>query len=217
MPCTSRCAGSPTWRGRPCSSMAGRSCPWWAIAVWRCSGPCRPGGSRPTGRTGRLPCTSRWRQARAFPGATAAGRPLGIGMHTGVVGVGGLGEAQDTASALVGETALVAIALYEVAAAPGTTMCSPTTARLVQGVVQLDPGPSVPVGSPQTPMTVYTLRERSPRDPWQPEPGAHPARCFVGRRRELTTLRAARPGAHGPRTGRRHRRGTRHRQVTAAR
>ena len=83
----------------------------------------------------------------------------------------------------------MAIALYEVAA-PGTTLCSPTTARLVQGVVQLDPGPSVPVGSPQTPMTVYTLRERSPRDPWQPEPGAHPARCFVGRRRELTTLRA---------------------------
>ena len=99
-------------------------------------------------------------QQEAFPGAAATGGALGIGMHTGVVGVGGLGEAQDTASALVGETALAAIALYE-AAAPGTILCSPTTARLVHGVVQLDPGPSVPAGSHQTPMAVYTLRERS--------------------------------------------------------
>ena len=129
-------------------------------------------------------------QHKAFPCAAAAGGPLGIGMHTGVVGVGGLGETQDTASAIIGETALAAIALYE-AAAPGTILCSPTTARLVQGVVQLDPGPSGARGeSPDTDDRLHGAREGRTRTHGSPSRRAHPSRCFVGQRRELTTLRA---------------------------
>ncbi len=108
-----------------------------------------------------------------------------LGLHTGVMAVGGLEDALATAGAVVGD----AVALH-VQATPGMILCSEATARLVRGVVRVAAvGPVSEMGQPTSGL-VYTVRAR--RGPsrslvrreqraWSP---------FVGRQRELATLHA---------------------------
>src|SRR5262249_40339062 len=59
-----------------------------------------------------------------------------ISLHTGLVAVGGIGDQQAAFTAVIGDATLLAVALQE-HAAPGTILCSDTTARLVQGAIRL--------------------------------------------------------------------------------
>jgi predicted ATPase/DNA-binding winged helix-turn-helix (wHTH) protein/class 3 adenylate cyclase len=132
----------------------------------------------------------RLREARADRQPQLGDVPaLRLGLHTGVVAVGGLEDNPATSGAVVGNTVTGAIALQE-HAAPETILCSEATARLVQEVVRVAGASLVPVVGQVAPMPAYTvLRRRVRRRPlgprerrvWTP---------FVGRARELQTLQA---------------------------
>jgi class 3 adenylate cyclase len=85
-----------------------------------------------------------------------------LGLHTGVVAVGGLEDDPTTAGAVVGDTVTGTIALQE-HAAPETILCSEATARLVQevgGVAAVGP---VPVAGQATQVPAYMVRGRRVR------------------------------------------------------
>ena len=79
-----------------------------------------------------------------------------IGLHTGLVAVGGIGDDMEVASAVVGDTASLAAALQE-RAEPGTILVSDTTARLVQGLVDVEALGPVPVGEQRMPVVAYKV------------------------------------------------------------
>ena len=74
-------------------------------------------------------------------------------------------------------------------AAPGTILCSDTTAHLVQEAVRIEAVAPVPIAGEPTPVAAYTVLGPHRRRPfralarrvWAP---------FVGRHHELATLRA---------------------------
>jgi hypothetical protein len=114
---------------------------------------------------------------------------LRVGLYTGKVAVGGIGDAPAGLAWVVGETVMRALAL-QAQAAPGTILCSAATAHLGQGMVRVAAVAPVLVAGEPTPVAAYTVlgphRWRRPfrareRRVWTP---------FVGRRRELVTLRA---------------------------
>ncbi|HEY7491339.1 MAG TPA: AAA family ATPase, partial [Candidatus Tectomicrobia bacterium] len=112
-----------------------------------------------------------------------------MGLHTGLVAVGGLGKAEALAAAVVGDTTVLATALQEMAA-PGTMLCSDTTARLVQGTARLEVVQPVHVPGVPQPLGVYKLlgvnRQRRPVI----QHGTRALSRFVGRQRELAALQA---------------------------
>src|SRR4029453_8221757 len=124
---------------------------------------------------------------------TAPGVPLALrmGLHTGLVVVGGLqhGEDAETAATVVGNVVSVATALEE-RAAPGTILCSDATARAIQGMVRLAAlGPLQVPGQP-APVETYTVRGRSFRRSPLEQYRGRVLSPFVGREREMTTLHA---------------------------
>ena len=124
---------------------------------------------------------------------TAPGTPLALrmGLHTGLVVVGGLrnGDDAETAATVVGDVVSVATALEE-RAAPGTILCSDATARLIQGTVRLEAmGPLQVPGQP-APVETYAVLGRSfRRSPVERHRG-RVLSPFVGREREMATLHA---------------------------
>jgi predicted ATPase/class 3 adenylate cyclase len=111
-----------------------------------------------------------------------------IGLHTGVVVVGGR-QCDAEVSTVVGDVISVAMGLQE-QAAPDQILCSDATARLVQRTVRLDA--VVPVQLPGQPMPVMTyavLRHRGRRTPGWDRWG-RVLSPFVGREREIATLHA---------------------------
>ena len=137
-----------------------------------------------------LELQQRLREARADRKPQLGDVPaLRLGLHTGVVAIGGLGDDPATSGAVVGNTVTGAIALQEHAALE-TILCSEATARLVREVVRVAVASPVPVAGQATPMPAYTVlwhrgrrRPLGPRERrvWTP---------FVGRARELQTLQA---------------------------
>jgi class 3 adenylate cyclase len=124
----------------------------------------------------------------AAPGGGAAGT-LGMGVHTGSVVLGRLGDEPHLTYTAVGETTQRAAWLAQ-QAAPGTILVSATTALLVHGVVALEAcAPALLPG--QTDLgPVYQVRGLVPRtSPLLPD-GARLRSRFVGRELELTTLQA---------------------------
>jgi class 3 adenylate cyclase/tetratricopeptide (TPR) repeat protein len=124
---------------------------------------------------------------------TAPGGPLALrmGLHTGLVVVGGLqhGDDAETAATVVGDVVSVATALEE-RAATGTILCSDATARLIQGMVRLEAiGPLQVPGQP-APVETYTVRGRSFRRSPMEQYRGRVLSPFVGREREMTTLHA---------------------------
>src|SRR4029453_14228989 len=111
-----------------------------------------------------------------------------IGLHTGLVVVGGAGDDAEF-SAVVGDVVSVARGLQE-QAAPGQILCSDSTARLVQRTVRLDAVAPVQLPGQATPLMVYIILEgRGRRAPgW--ERWERVLSPFVGRERELATLHA---------------------------
>ena len=110
-----------------------------------------------------------------------------IGLHTTQSIVGPLGEAPELATAVIGETSRVLEALQK-RAAPGTVVCSDTTAPWVRGMVRLQAVRPGPGSAPHTLPRVYTVlgvRARRVPGAWRTRQRRGP---FVGRRHELATL-----------------------------
>lgn len=112
-----------------------------------------------------------------------------FGLHTGLVVVGGFGTTPETVPTVVGEIVAIATALQEYAE-PGAIVCSEATARLVQGIMQMQAVGTVTVPGQATAISIYHIlgraRDRTPRAQ-QVERALHP---FVGRTQELATLQA---------------------------
>ena len=79
----------------------------------------------------------------------------GLGLHTGLMVLGGIGDAQGSA-AVVGDLTLTVEALQE-RVAPGMLLCSEATARLVQRDVRLEEGAPMPVPGQSTPVRIYQV------------------------------------------------------------
>ena len=118
-----------------------------------------------------------------------AEEPLAVclSLHTGLMIVGGIGEAQG--SAVVGDLPLTVEALLE-GAAPGRLLCTEATARLVRRAVHLEEVAPVPVpGQPRPVRTYQILGLRAP-DVSGAQGELRARSPFVGRAPELATLHA---------------------------
>ena len=123
----------------------------------------------------------------------AAGMPVALrmGLHTGLVVVGGLrnGDDAETAAAVVGDVISLATALEE-RAQPGTILCSAATARLIQDTARLEAiGPLQVSGQPARAEVYQVLGRSFRRSPVERHRG-RVLSPFVGRDRELATLHA---------------------------
>ena len=123
----------------------------------------------------------------------AAGMPVALrmGLHTGLVVVGGLrnGDDAETAAAVVGDVVSLATALEE-RAEPGTILCSAATARFIQDTARLEAiGPWQAPGQAARAEVYRVLGRRFRRSPVERHRGRMLS-PFVGRDRELATLHA---------------------------
>lgn len=131
---------------------------------------------------------------------TTARRPdltlaVRLGLHTGFIVVGDLGEESALTTALVGDVAAKAVTLQE-QAEPGTVLCSKATARLVRAEVSLEVAP--PAAETELWGQLYTvLDRRSRRVPGTQHTVRHVS-PFVGREREMATFACA---THSGRSG----------------
>ena len=112
-----------------------------------------------------------------------------LGLHTGLMVVGGIGEAQG-AAAVVGDLPLTVEALQE-HAAPGMLLCSEATARLVQRDVRLEEVAPVPVPGQPSPVRTYQVVGLRSQDVAGAQAERRARSPFVGRAHELATLHAA--------------------------
>jgi class 3 adenylate cyclase len=126
-----------------------------------------------------------------YPAGTSADVRLAvrIGVHTGRMVVGGLGEAPARLTALVGDVTAQAVALQE-HAAPGTIFCSAATARLIQGRLHCTAVGPVPWQGQASPVPIYTLHGGSPHRTPSGPPRGRVLSPFVGRERVMATLLA---------------------------
>jgi class 3 adenylate cyclase len=86
-------------------------------------------------------------------GEEASREPLLVcmGLHTGLLIIGGLGEAQGQGTAVIGDLTLTVEAL-QAHAEPGTLLCSDATVRLIRGAVRLEAHRPVPVPGQSAPL-----------------------------------------------------------------
>jgi predicted ATPase/class 3 adenylate cyclase/DNA-binding winged helix-turn-helix (wHTH) protein len=113
---------------------------------------------------------------------------LRVGLHTGQVAVGGIGDSP-AGLTVVGDTVARAIAL-QAWAAPGAILCGDATAHLVQEIVPIEGVGSVPVAGESTPVTAYTVLGRRVQRRALAYREMRALTPFVGRRRELAALHA---------------------------
>ena len=112
-----------------------------------------------------------------------------VGLHTGPILLGSLGEDQRLTYTAVGDTTQHAAWLAQ-QAAPGTILVSDATARLVESEVRLEGVVPRPCLGPTDPRAAYqVLGLGSPRAPLLTDE-ARPRSRFVGRELELATLQA---------------------------
>ncbi len=112
-----------------------------------------------------------------------------IGVHTGRMVVGGLGEAPARLTALVGDVTAQAVALQE-HAAPGTILCSAATARLLQGRLHCTAVGPVLLQGQASLAHPYTLHRGSRHRTPSGLPLGRVLSPFVGRERVMATLLA---------------------------
>jgi class 3 adenylate cyclase/tetratricopeptide (TPR) repeat protein len=128
-------------------------------------------------------------QESAWGSAGTEALKVRMGLHTGQAAVGASEGAHEQDPVVVGDTVTRAIALQKHARS-GTILCSEATARLVRRVARLAAMPLTSVDGPATCGKIYKiLGQRIRRVPAV----LHPAQAgtpFVGRERELATLRA---------------------------
>ena len=131
----------------------------------------------------------RWAEAlRQAPRSTTEARlAVRVSVHTGYVAVGGIGNAQTPTPTVVGDTLLRAATLHSYTAA-GTIVCSETTARLVQDIVQLAPLPASQTGQYTGAINAYAIVGQRPPPTVGGSHGRRVFSHFVGRTQELTSL-----------------------------
>ena len=122
-------------------------------------------------------------------GEKAGREPLLVcmGLHTGLLIIGGLGEAQGQGTAVVGDLTLTVEAL-QAHAEPGTLLCSDATARLIRGEVRLDAHQPVPFPGQSAPLLAYRVLGVYPRDVSVVRRIGRAESPFVGRTQALVTL-----------------------------
>jgi DNA-binding winged helix-turn-helix (wHTH) protein/class 3 adenylate cyclase/tetratricopeptide (TPR) repeat protein len=120
--------------------------------------------------------------------AAAEPLPACLGLHTGLMALGGIGDTQG-AAAVVGDLPLTVEALQE-HAAPGMLLCSEATARLVQRDVRLEEVAPGPVPGQPSPVRTYQVLGLHAQDIAGAQAERRARSPFVGRAPELATLHA---------------------------
>jgi DNA-binding winged helix-turn-helix (wHTH) protein/class 3 adenylate cyclase len=120
-----------------------------------------------------------------------------LGLHTGLMVMGGIGEAQEPA-AVVGDLTLAIEALQE-RAVPGMLLCSEATARLVRWDVRIEEVAPVPVLGQLLPLRTYQVVGLRPQDVSGTQVELQARSPFVGRAPELAALHAVLAQAVGGR------------------
>jgi class 3 adenylate cyclase/tetratricopeptide (TPR) repeat protein len=115
------------------------------------------------------------------------GRGLQIGLHSGLVIVGQLGQVPQPHAIVVGAPVQVALGLQQ-RAAPGAILLSATTYHLVQAEVRAEPCGTLAIAGSLTPVPVYTVQGLMQREAGVRGRGAPVRSPFVGRARELALL-----------------------------
>src|SRR5215467_6730105 len=110
-----------------------------------------------------------------------------MGLNTGLVVVGSIGDNLRMDYTAVGDTTNLAARLQQVAE-PDTILLSETTRRLVRGVIRLEALSAVQVKGKAAPVTRYKVLGLGPRRAPLAEREERALSPFVGRERELTTL-----------------------------
>jgi class 3 adenylate cyclase len=112
---------------------------------------------------------------------------LGMGLHSGLVVVGGLGQDPQRLATAVGALLHVATRLQQLAA-PGTILLSAATYALVHAEVHAEACGPLTLDGPSSPAPVYTVQGLLRRHAGVSGRGARAASPFVGRARELALL-----------------------------
>src|SRR5215813_10631686 len=130
----------------------------------------------------------RGRGSQPLPGLPP-GEDLSVrmGLNTGLVVVGSIGDNLRMDYTAVGDTTNLAARLQQVAE-PDTILISETTRRLVQGVICLEALPAIQVKGKAKLVTRYKVLGLGPRRAPLAEREERALSPFVGRERELTTL-----------------------------
>src|SRR5262249_11387961 len=110
-----------------------------------------------------------------------------LSLHTGLMIVGGIGDAQG--AAVVGDLPLTVEALQE-RAVPGMLLCTEATAGLVWRDVRLEEVALVPVPGQPSPMRTYQVLGLRAPDVSRVQVELRARSPFVGRTLELATLHA---------------------------
>ena len=110
-----------------------------------------------------------------------------MGLHSGLVVVGGLGQDPQRLATAVGAPLHVATRLQQ-QAAPGTILLSAATYALVHAEVHAEPCGTLTLDGPSSPAPVYTVQGLLRRHAGVSGRGPRAASPFVGRERELALL-----------------------------
>jgi predicted ATPase len=110
-----------------------------------------------------------------------------MGLNTGLMVVGSIGDNLRMDYTAVGDTTNLAARLQQVAE-PDTILISETTRRLVRGAIRLEALPAVQVKGKAEPVTRYKVLGLGPRRAPLAGREERALSTFVGRERELTTL-----------------------------
>ena len=121
---------------------------------------------------------------------------LGMGLHAGLVVVGGLGQAPQRLATAVGAPLHIATRLQQ-QAAPGTILLSAATYQLVHAEVQAAPCGTLAMDGQPTPMSVYAVQGLLRRHAGVAGRGPRAVSPFVGRERELALLQDYLAAARG--------------------
>ena len=113
---------------------------------------------------------------------------LRLGLHTGFVVVGAIGNNLRMDYTAVGDTTHLAARLQQMAE-PGAIVISEATARLVRGYVALDTRGEVEVRGRSAPVTIHLVTGRGQRRSPLEDPAERKLSHFVGRGRELGALK----------------------------
>jgi predicted ATPase/DNA-binding winged helix-turn-helix (wHTH) protein len=119
----------------------------------------------------------------------AGGLAVRMGLHTGPVAVGGIGDEAEAARTMIGDVARLAATLQE-RAGPGMILCSMVTARLVRDAARLEAAELAHEVGQTLPVETYkVLGHRLQQRPvvWHDE---RVLSQFVGRAREMAILQA---------------------------
>src|SRR5262249_18177462 len=122
------------------------------------------------------------------------GEPYGVecafrmGLNSGLVVVGSIGDNLRMDYSAIGDTTNLAARLQQIAE-PGTILVSESTSRLVQGAVRLEALPPVEVKGKTEPVPIFQVLGTLPRRSPIVSHGERALSQFVGRERELATLK----------------------------